>query len=497
MSELEKQQRDTYQRNRQKWIRIQALVALILAVITLVSAVVWYTLDKHEYVQYVQNGDVVYHAYLADNEFYDAETLNGNHAYVADLIDSMTADFRYGLRMDADKVAYRYTYRVDAQLVITDGKSNAPLYNPTYEILPTVTTQSEGQSIYIERHVDIDYQAYNEIASKFIKTYELKNVTSRLYVRMYVDVAGAGEELNTDSAYTVELAIPLVEDTVKPVTSSTVPTDIQQVRAYDGFVKACFKTVCIVYGVWEVLAIVVLVLFTILTRDKHIDYARRLQKILKKYKSYIQRILTPFDTEGYQVLRVAKFAEMLEIRDTMQMPVLLHENEDCTAARFYIATNTKILYIYEILVEEETPMDEAPVVAPAPAAAPCEAVAPAPAEPIDEAAPITVAKTGEPVVIFMEPEQEPEEEPGQLVVDVAWPEDEGKERTYRYDPVDDILEPGDIVLVPSVDANSNRRVLREATVLRGNYRVDPETLTTPLKKVISIVRRRSDTQATR
>ena len=45
------------------------------------------------------------------------------------------------------------------------------------------------------------------------------------------------------------------------------------------------------------------------------------------------------------------FVDMLTIRDTIQSPILMYENEDQTMTRFFIPTNTKMLYVYEIKVE--------------------------------------------------------------------------------------------------------------------------------------------------
>ena len=54
---------------------------------------------------------------------------------------------------------------------------------------------------------------------------------------------------------------------------------------------------------------------------------------------------------GYQVLMVDTFKEMLEIRDTIDAPILMNDNEDQTCTRFIIPTNTKLLYMFEIKVQ--------------------------------------------------------------------------------------------------------------------------------------------------
>ena len=59
---------------------------------------------------------------------------------------------------------------------------------------------------------------------------------------------------------------------------------------------------------------------------------------------------------------VDTFDEMLEIRDTLQTPILMHENDDRTCTKFLIPTGNKLLYQYTIQVEgyeEPAPEPEA------------------------------------------------------------------------------------------------------------------------------------------
>ena len=66
------------------------------------------------------------------------------------------------------------------------------------------------------------------------------------------------------------------------------------------------------------------------------------------------------------------------------------------------------------------------------------------------------------------------------------------DQTYRYDPNGNIVESGDVVLVPMREENDDNEIVREAEVSRGNYKVDPETLDRPLKKIIGVVKRKAE-----
>ena len=355
MSELEKLQRDEYQNKRKKRIRIQTIVIVVLTVALLISSVAFTKQNKDTYVAYAEEGNVIHYAYLADNSFYEESYLNGSHAYVAALIEKMTADFSYDLRMATDDVKYQYTYRIDAQLEIKDKASNTPVFNPVYNIVPQTNATEQGGKLSIRKLIELDYNKYNQIAGDFVRSYSLKNTVNTLTVRMYVDVVGMSESFATDNAgeYVIELHIPLLEATVKPSVSTTVPTGEQKIVARDTTAKDVFMILAIVFGSLDALAAGVLTAFILLTRDKHIDYARKVQRLASNYKSYIQKILDEYDTSGHQVIRVEAFVELLEIRDTIRQPVFMYENEDRTCTRFFVVTALKTIYIFEIKVEED------------------------------------------------------------------------------------------------------------------------------------------------
>ncbi|MGN1207150.1 MAG: hypothetical protein ACI4SP_02520, partial [Eubacteriales bacterium] len=81
--------------------------------------------------------------------------------------------------------------------------------------------------------------------------------------------------------------------------------------------------------------------------------------------------------------------------------------------------------------------------------------------------------------------------PGVEVIGIVWPEKRKNNKIYRYDPNGETISAGDIVLVPSFDAVHGKEVVRKVAVAKGNYREDPEKLPKTLKKLISVVTRKS------
>lgn len=353
MSESEKLKREEYQKERKKTIQILLSVIVALSVLTVVFAGIFVSLDADTYVYFRENGSVVYHAYLNDNEYYEEERLNGGHAYVSSLIQKMDAAFTYQVDMEADDVSYRYQYRVDARLMILDRNSGAPIYNPVETILGPTASTFRGKTLTIDPCVDIDYVYYNDKVKDFIETYNLRDVTSQLTVTMYVDIVGMSEIFAQDSEgqYYVQVTIPLNQDIIKPQSTSTIPEGQQTVLANPNTSKTIYKTFATYVGILDALAIAFLAYYVLSTRNEHIDYERKVKNLLNSYRSFIQKINTPFDSTGYQVLAVDSFREMLEIRDTLQLPVLMYENEDKTRSLFMIPTSTHLLYVFDIKID--------------------------------------------------------------------------------------------------------------------------------------------------
>ena len=554
MSESEKKKRGLYRKNREKWIFTQSVIIAVLTLAIIISALVAYQLNKTYYIEYRESGHIDYNVFLKDNEFYDTDYLEKDQSYVASLIDKIVTDFNYEIDMDAEDVNYKYSYKITSRLEILDETSNAPIFNAKKELVSVQNkTQNTSKRLVIDEIVVLNYDEYNDVANKFLETYALTDTESHIVLTLEVDVLSDCNAFSGSSSetYTSELRIPLTTQTVNIKMTSTVPDDeAKMIACARGAGSEVFKTTAIVLGVVDVLLVLLLIAFIYLTRTNDITYTARVKKIVSQYKSYIQKIKNLFETRGYQVILVDTFDEMLEIRDTIQAPILMYENEDNTCTKFMIPTDSKLLYTYIIKVEGYSE----PEIEPEEKAVPTTIVKPNitnvvrpvvkvvvnPAaqrpdpQPDPEAEIETVVEEAEveveaaeddipEVIATVEAEEIPEEpeaieEIEEVVeedeeiedilasipnaddevtnenfvdaIDVFWEERNGK--TYCYDPDGNTVEEGDIVLAPTRDEASDKDVVREAEVARGNYKVDPATLDRPLKKIIGVVKRKAE-----
>jgi len=494
MSELEIQRRQEYKENRKKWALIQLIAIVVLVALSLSMFLVYNRMNRTYYIDYTENSNINYKVQYEKNDFFDDEWVGKDQTYISSLVNGISADFLYKLNMDSSDMGFNYKYVIVAKLVISDKDTNAPFFTVEDEILPQKSgVVNNTSSVKISENVFIDYVKYDDIARDFIQTYNLKNATATLIVSLNVDVLSSNKQFENDSRnnYTTSLNIPVAEDSFSIFSTTSSPANESKVLVYNGIAnKDLFLVLSVIALVLAGLGGIALLVFLQITKNEDITYAARIRKILNAYGSYIQRMEGDFDCEGYQIIMIKTFTEMLGIRDTIQSPVIMSENRDETMTCFYIPTNTKILYTFVIKVDNydeiyskaEEPVEEEPVIL----------------ETIDEED--LVEAMAQPDIELEEIDFVPDdddqfevapEEEGIEVVGVVWPERKKNNKVYRYDPNGEILEEGDLILVPTRDAAKGVDIVRKVAVAHGNHRVDPEHIKHPLKKVIAIIKRKT------
>ena len=450
MSEAEKKRRLEYKKNRKKWILIQAIALALVFVLALGSFLTYRQMNRTYYIEYTENGNVDYRVHLKENGFFEEEWVSGGGSYVSSLIDVMVADFSYKLDMAADNVSFDYSYKIDARLAVTDTTTGRDIFSPVYALLPERTVRAEkGNGLAVYENVFIDYNKYNDLANEFIDAYDLTHVSSALTVTMQVEMLGQSEafEENAAGVYQVSLLIPLTSQTTNIEMSSTVPAAEKKVLAQTPAInQGLFLILGWVFAIMALVEAILLLLFVYITKNEDITYTSKVKKLVSAYRSFIQQMEGEFDEEGYQVIPIKTFTEMLGIRDTIGSPILMSENEDQTMTRFLIPTATRLLYVYEIKVEnyddiygipdeeihgtvvsfeDEEGVEDAIILRDDVDLTEISEAMATPDVHLDE-------------VDFVEDDDEDyegtEEAPGVEVVGVVWPEKAHKNKVYRYDP---------------------------------------------------------------
>ena len=503
MSEAEKRRRFYYKQTRNKWISIGAMILAGALLVTMIFTAIFFSLNKSTFISYTEKGDIEYMVFLKENDVFTNSFLEQDQMYVASMIDYVWMSYTYKLQM-AHEAKYSYTYSADAKIVIKDKTSGKTFYegrlsNESPMILPeqTVNLDLPRNTLSFQQPLTIDYGAYNARAQELMEKLHLKSAVCTLEVEMKIHVNGSAENLAQDkeNTYNFALSMPLNSDTVSFERTSGVPAGTSRLLTVNkGPARVVMLVFMIIFAVLTFLFAVAYLAFIILTRNTDINYTRKVNKVLSNYKSYIQKITSPFDREGYQLLVMDSFMDLLEIRDTIQSPILMSENEDQTCTTFMIPTNTKLLYIFEIKVEDYdelygyTKTIEANTILDLGDEEELRILEDVDADELVEALRQPDVQLSE--LSYDEDEAiESEGEDGVDVVGVAYPM---RRKIYHYDPNGGLMDTGDIILVPEKDEKTDKDVIRKATVAHPNKKVEAYSVESPLRKVIGIFKRKAE-----
>lgn len=333
-----------------------ALVIIIVFVITLSFFTIYFNRSKKQYVNYNESSEIDYKVFLKDNEFFEDEYLPKDKQYIASLIDYIKANFNYKLSLDEKMVEYKYSYRIEADVVVKEKGTNNPLYTTKKVLLNDKEIKTSLNEVIIDENIDIDYNYYNSLIKNFINIYGLDDTESILNINMYVNVIGACEEFenNKDHESVISLSIPLTTKTMAiEISNDLINSQNNVILCKSNY---SYNFVFIIFGVIFAIVDIALIVYTvkyvIKTRTAENIYEKELKKILNNYSSYIQTLSCEFDFKDYQLLKVGTFTDMLEIRDTIKQPILMRENDRKTGAYFVIPSSTKILYVYRLKISD-------------------------------------------------------------------------------------------------------------------------------------------------
>lgn len=335
-----------------------SILIVLLAVVLISLIVLIFNLNKTYIVQYEEKSNVDYKVYLKDNEFYKNNYLDENSEYVVSLIDYIDAYFDYSLNLEETNISYDYRYKVDAELNIkTEDSDNSLFTNTDVLVEETFVNDYEENNLNINKNVRIDYNKYNDLVKRFVEVYGLQDVDSELIVRMHIEIMDNcidGTKVNEDNEYIVELEIPLNVKTIDINMNSDVVDLNNNLMICDRDDNLVFIISLIVLwiGILLVFVVIKMTKYILNSRTPESVYEAELRKILSNYKSYIQKINTVVDFNAYKVLKVDTFTDMLEIRDTVQQPILMSEDQYKRGTYFMIPTNTKIMYVYGLKVND-------------------------------------------------------------------------------------------------------------------------------------------------
>ena len=372
MTERQIKRRQRFKVRRQRWITINT-VALVMIVVMISGLLITHNkLSKETYIEYAESSSVKYSVKIPKDapfyseylgEFKEFADENGDlwipssYAYPTSAATTVKIEIDYVLEVCAPDIDYAYTYRITAQPEVVDGatKSKFPLPKTILEEETEPQYENSNAKLHFKKSIEIDYHHYNNLVKDFEKKMDIKNATENLIITMEVEVVGMSEILhkNSENACVIKITMPLNENAFD-VNYSTSSSNCGDCKIVDGKSPEELQYLIDIAKVLGVVGLVILVILIIginITKNSDVNYYTKIRRLVNNYRSFIQKVEGGFDASTYQVIVIATFREMLAIRDTIQSPILMSENTDKTRAQFFIPTNTRILYLFEVKVD--------------------------------------------------------------------------------------------------------------------------------------------------
>ncbi len=355
MSEAERRQRQEYKIKRKRRIYIQTIALIILVALSLGSFYIYDQMNSTYYVEYGEGGSIDYKVDYIENEYFENEPIESGKSYISSLVDGINADFKYNFNIGAPDVSFNYSYDIVAEVVIADKTSKEVIYKYQDVLVPNKVVDSKNKSSFaIKESVTADFARYDGMAREFVEVYGLKNASTTLNVTFNVKTVASCDKFEESKTVSHQntLVVPLGEVNFSIYSSTKAPSGEPKLIAYEGMVnRDLFFIIAVSAAALAVIMMIVLIAYINVTKNDDVNYVIKVRRLLSTYRSFIQQIEGEFNDEGYQRVEIKTFTEMLGIRDTIQSPILMSENRDETMTQFLIPTNTKLLYTFEIKVD--------------------------------------------------------------------------------------------------------------------------------------------------
>jgi len=290
-----------------------------------------------------------YKVILKDNEYYRDNYMEKGNQYIANLINYVHADFKYNFNLQD---TYDYKYKIVGTVDVVDEKTNKTIYTFSEDLLTERNGQSEG-ILDINEAIDVEYGKYNDKIKQFVAAYDLKNVTCKLSLNLNLGINGINQDFSKQDFTVMRLDIPLATNTISIDTGYDLSDNNNLIELNTATKdRTIFFKIGIAILLIDIVASALFIIYIKNTETDEDKYNNELRKIMNNYDSYISKVEDDFDIRGYQILKVEKFVDLLEIRDTMQLPIIMLENKERLVSYFAIPTPNNILYFYSISVNQ-------------------------------------------------------------------------------------------------------------------------------------------------
>ena len=309
------------------------IIASVLTVIVFIIFLVGYNFSKEDSLTYTQDSTVSYQVCLKENDYYKEKCINENQEYLTTITDTINADFNYS-SIYQSKQNKEFKYYIKSKLIIkTDGEDAKELYNKEEKLTKPKNIKVDKNVLAISESISIPFSKYNNYAQKYKNDYSLIG-KSNLEVSLVLKDGKEEKEVSS-------LTIPLTEITYNISKYELIGEKGTYVSSNKNFIKYVFIVLMIITLILMILAFYRLGKFLYKTTNKLSKYQKKLKQILTTY----DRVIITLEDKNTivnntEVYTVKTFLELLDVRDTVDKPILYYKVND-VKTEFYVQDNTK------------------------------------------------------------------------------------------------------------------------------------------------------------
>lgn len=286
-------------------------------------------------VNYQDSGTIDYKVYLKPNEFYEQPYLGANMVYVAGLINTVNIDFNYQFLLD-EMQDMNFNYTITGKLQISDDSGANVYYSKNYVLLNSKQEKLEKKNVYsLKESVVIDYNKYNELANKFKSSYGI-DASSNFIVTLKINKSV--DDLNISESNEATVTIPLSQRAISIKNDSSAMNNNRSITSESSVSldNKVFIGIAVILFIVSVACLLKFLELVVAYFGKKSPYDRYLDKIFKEYDRLIVATKTMPRFDDKNIIKIEKFEELLDARDTLKQPIMYYSIAEHTKCYFYI-----------------------------------------------------------------------------------------------------------------------------------------------------------------
>lgn len=309
-----------------------------------------FNLFENSEITYTEKSEINYTVLLKDNNLLEEKEMTSNLNYISSLVDIIKLNYFYEFNPE-ELLKGTYNYNVTATINIVDQITGELYYTKDYVLVDSIEEYILKSKLTINNTIDIDYNHFKDEVYKTIVYYG-NNAKANLNVSFNVFKKIDSKEYqknNLNEVVSSNLVIPLTneETNIKFQTNNHNKTNtLYVVQNYDEK-DDNYLLYSIVIDTYIIYLIYKLSKLLNALKVKENKYDKKLIYIRRKYNKIIVDVETMPDFTEYNVTKISKFNELIDVRNSYKDPIRFFEVAPHNKCYFYLIHKNEI-FLYTL-----------------------------------------------------------------------------------------------------------------------------------------------------